>query len=119
MANIFNFGNSKITIFGNMSGTVILQNDEEIVIDNIRIRIEGKDSIKIEVSGDVENLECGSANVEIAGNSGKISTGSGKVNVGGSVSGNVSTGSGKVTCGKIGGNVSTGSGSINQTNSFS
>ena len=83
--------------------------DGKLVIDCNNIK---EKNIKIVVNGDVENLDCGSADATINGNCCNIKTGSGDVTIKGDVSGDVSTGSGDVECGNVGGNIKTGSGDV-------
>lgn len=67
---------------------------------------------RVEVNGVVNDIEAGSADIEVKGNvGGSIQTGSGNVKCG-DVGTDVKTGSGNVKCGKINGSAKTGSGNI-------
>lgn len=93
---------------------------KSIVIRNGRVLIDGidvtpdKKIITIEVRGDIDSLNAGSANVTVYGNVlSHLQTGSGDVTITGSVAKDVKTSSGDVSVGdSITGNVSTSSGDI-------
>lgn len=84
-----------------------------------KVFIDGKEiatiqgNVTIVVTGDVNQLKSGSADVEINGDSYDTSTGSGDIIVKGNVKGNIKTGSGDVTIdGNHTGNITTGSGDV-------
>lgn len=119
--NIFN--NSSINVTHN--GGCINVNGQKytgstISIIGNKVFVDGKDQtpdakdIRIEVVGDIQELEVDYANsILVEGNVGNIKSGSGDVSVDGNVTGNVTTGSGDVDCDNIiAGHVYTGSGDV-------
>ncbi len=105
---------NSITING-----VTITGGRSISIINGKVTIDGKDvtpdgnNIKIEVSGDIDQLEADVCEyVKIGGSAGSVSTQSGDVECG-PVTGSVKTMSGDVDCsGDIGGSVQTMSGDV-------
>lgn len=89
-----------------------------VTITNGRVVVDGKDltpdakDIRIEVSGNVENITADACNsITVNGSVGEVSTQSGDVKCG-DVVGSVSVMSGDVRCGSVGGSVKTMSGDI-------
>jgi hypothetical protein len=96
-----------------------------ISIVNGRIIVDGKDqtpdakSIKIEILGDVQNLDVDhSDSISIEGNVGKIKSGSGDITCN-NIMGDAQTGSGDIKCSEIKGDVQTGSGDVDCNGSIS
>lgn len=102
-----------------INGLTITAGRNISVVGN-RVFVDGKDvtpdakDIKIEVAGNVEQLEVDACNsVSITGDVGHVVTQSGDVSIEGSVGGSVQTMSGDVDCGgSIAGSVSTMSGDV-------
>lgn len=89
-----------------------------VTITNGRVIVDGKDltpdakDIRIEVSGNVENITADACNsITVNGAVGEVSTQSGDVKCG-DVAGFVSSMSGDIDCGNVRGNVKTMSGDI-------
>lgn len=105
-----------------INGKVIETNGKALSIDgsgnviidgNTVYAVEDK-KIEVLITGDVENLQTTSGNVNVEGNVSKnVKTVSGNVRVSGEISGDVQTVSGDVKSEKILGNVKTVSGDIN------
>lgn len=93
-------------------GSITIQNGV-VTVDGVDqdITFAAGQTIKVEVSGDVDTLETKSGDVTVNGAVGRVKTQSGDVRCG-DVNGDAETMSGDITCKKIGGNARTMSGNI-------
>ena len=99
-------------------GTSLIARHNQVYVDGVNITdnlLRGQREVhihKIEVTGNLVELEVGSGDVNVRGNvTGNIKTGSGDV-LCCDVGGNVTTGSGDVDANAVAGSVKTGSGNI-------
>lgn len=105
--------NGDVFNFGENIQTMNVQNNN-VIINDKRIDLPDSKNIKIEITGNVEQLECDVTNsIKITGNvTDYVKTVNGDVEIKGYVGGNVSTTNGDVECGDINGSVKTTNGDI-------
>lgn len=118
--NIFRQSGQSIVVINGVRVTgdesFVVNQHNKLEINGVELPMPNGNSIKVEVTGDVDTLKLSMGDVSVTGNSGTVETSQGDVSIGGSVSGDVKTSMGDIRCGSVGGKVKTSMGDVTINN---